>query len=102
MPKGAALDQCDELAEVSWPARDGQWFTAAIDPAGAVTVTDDAAQTVCQFQMYHRRSVNRMLQTLETMTDMITNEPISMRVFKRPDIKFAMKTLTEPEEPIDD
>ena len=102
MPRGAAVDQCDEIAEVSWPARTGQWLTATIDPHGAVTVTDEAAQLVCEFQMYRRRSTNRMLQTLEDMTDMITNEPISLRVFKRPDIRLAMKTLTKPEETIDD
>jgi hypothetical protein len=104
MPRGAALDQCDEIAEVSWPARNGKWLTAAIDPHGAVTVTDDAAQLVCEFQMYRRRSTNRMLQTLEDMTDMISDgSTISLRAIKRTDMRLAMQTLiTKPEESIDD
>jgi hypothetical protein len=103
MPRGAAVDQCDEIAEVSWPARTGQWLTATIDPHGAVTVTDDAAQLVCEFQMYRRRSTNRMLQTLEDMTDMIGDGTISLRAINRKDMRIAMRTLiTKPEEAMDD
>jgi len=103
MPRGAAVDQCDEIAEVSWLARTGQWLTATIDPHGAVTVTDDASQLlVCEFQMYRRRSTNRMLQTLEDMTDMIGDGTISLRAIKRKDMRLAMQTLTKPEEAMDD
>ena len=93
MPKGAALDQCDEIAEVSWPARGGEWLTATIDPHGAVIVTNVQGDTVSEFQMYRRRSTNRMLATLEDMTDLIGGQDISLRVYRRKDIRLAMRTL---------
>jgi hypothetical protein len=96
MPKGAALDHCDEIAEVSWPTRDGEWLTATIDPHGAVIVTNVQGDTVCEFQMYRRRSTNRMLQTLEDMTDLIGGQSISLRIYRRKDIRLAIRTLTEP------